>query len=110
MTSKNCRHESRYRQTVTPSSLLARVTIVTRGANLGQIKSFPLSAELISMATPIHRLAGHSAKRLCLRKTPFIQSRPSMRSLSAYLPRRYAVPYEPTKLIPTNEDFVHPTN
>jgi NADH dehydrogenase (ubiquinone) Fe-S protein 2 len=61
------------------------------------------------MATSIRRLAGHSAKRLCLRQTPFIQLRPSMRSLSAYLPRGYAVPYEPTKLIPTNEDFVHPT-
>jgi NADH dehydrogenase (ubiquinone) Fe-S protein 2 len=61
------------------------------------------------MATSIHRLAGHSAKRLCLRQTSFVRSRPSMRSLSAYFPQRYAVPYEPTKLIPTDEDFgIHP--
>ena len=51
------------------------------------------------------RLAGRSAKRLCFR--PAI---PPSRAFSAISSRRYAEPYEGTKLIPTDEHFAHPTD
>lgn len=59
----------------------------------------------IEMAS-IARLAGRSAKRICLRpkmakSTAF---RPPARAFSA-LPARCAEPYEGTKLIPTDEHF-----
>ena len=67
------------------------------------------------MAASITRLAGHSAKRICLRpalhKTS--ASRASARAFSTVPSRRYAEPqpaYEGTRLIPTNEHFSHPTD
>jgi NADH dehydrogenase (ubiquinone) Fe-S protein 2 len=65
------------------------------------------------MAVSLTRLAGRSAKRLCLRPAlPRSAStlRASTRAFSAAPSRRYADPYEPTKLIPTDEHFGHPTN
>jgi NADH dehydrogenase (ubiquinone) Fe-S protein 2 len=64
------------------------------------------------MVGSISRLAGHSAKRLCLR--PILPrattSGASSRSFSAICSRKYAEPYQATRLIPTNEHFAHPTN
>jgi len=59
------------------------------------------------MAASIARLAGHSAKRLCLR--PALPKAASLRAFSA-VPSRKAEPYEGTRLIPTDEHFAHPTN
>jgi NADH dehydrogenase (ubiquinone) Fe-S protein 2 len=59
------------------------------------------------MAASAYRLAGRGIQRFCRS----IQSRPSTRSLSASYTQRYAEPYEPTRLIPTAEDFgVYPTS
>jgi len=56
------------------------------------------------MAASIYRLAGQSAKRLCLRHTPSKLSAP--RAISTSLHRRYAGPaYEGTRLVPVNEHF-----
>jgi NADH dehydrogenase (ubiquinone) Fe-S protein 2 len=65
------------------------------------------------MAASIYRLAGQSAKRLCLRpaiSTPSIP-RASIRSISSSLARKAtAEPYEGTRLIPVDSNFGHPTN
>lgn len=58
------------------------------------------------MAASLARLAGHSAKRLCLR--PALPR--SSRAFSALPSRRHAAPYEGTKLIPTDSNFSHPTS
>jgi NADH dehydrogenase (ubiquinone) Fe-S protein 2 len=59
------------------------------------------------MAASIYRLAGQSAKRLCLRPFPSKPALPlgATRSLSASYPQRYAEPYEGTRLVPTDETF-----
>lgn len=58
------------------------------------------------MATSIYRLAGQTAKRLCIRPLPAkLTPRLSTRSISASIPRRYAEPYEGTRLIPVDEHF-----
>lgn len=68
------------------------------------------------MAASIARLAGHSAKRICLRPALHKTSAPRASSAPAFstVPsRRYADPsalYEPTRLIATNERFSHPTD
>jgi len=64
------------------------------------------------MAASITRLAGRNAKRLCLRPVLSKASAPraSIRAFSAAPSRRYAEPYEGTRLIPTDEHFAHPTN
>lgn len=64
------------------------------------------------MAASIARLAGRNAKRLCLRPGLSTTSSPraSIRTFSAVPSRRYAEPYEGTRLIPTDEHFAHPTN
>jgi NADH dehydrogenase (ubiquinone) Fe-S protein 2 len=63
------------------------------------------------MAASIARLAGHSAKRLCVR--PALSQTTLPRTLRAFsaIPSRYAeaAPYEGTRLIPTNEHFGYPT-
>jgi NADH dehydrogenase (ubiquinone) Fe-S protein 2 len=58
------------------------------------------------MAASIARLAGRSAKRLCLRPLPWSFAR----SFSAVSCQRYANLYEGTQLIPTDEHFAHPTD
>ena len=57
------------------------------------------------MASSFARIAGHSAKRLCLRPRapPSILSNPITRSVSSSIPRHYAEPYEGTKLVPLDE-------
>jgi len=63
------------------------------------------------MAASITRLAGHNAKRLCLRPAlPKTSPRASIRAFSAIPSRRYAEPYAGTRLIPTDEHFSYPTN
>jgi NADH dehydrogenase (ubiquinone) Fe-S protein 2 len=63
------------------------------------------------MAASIARLAGHSAKRLCLRPALAASLVPRYsRAFSSVPARRYAEPYEGTKLIPTDEHFAHPTS
>lgn len=59
------------------------------------------------MASSFARLAGHSAKRLCLRPSPprARLSRALARSIATSIPRHYAEPQEGTKLIPTDEQF-----
>jgi NADH dehydrogenase (ubiquinone) Fe-S protein 2 len=60
------------------------------------------------MAASIARLAGHSAKRLCVRPAlSQITLLRTSRAFSAILSRRYATeaPYEGTRLIPVNEHF-----
>jgi NADH dehydrogenase (ubiquinone) Fe-S protein 2 len=60
------------------------------------------------MSASIARLAGHNAKRLCVRQPKSILRTQAFSALS----RRYAeqTTYEPTRLIPTDDHFVHPTN
>jgi NADH dehydrogenase (ubiquinone) Fe-S protein 2 len=62
------------------------------------------------MAASIARLAGHNAKRLCLRPSTLSTPRAPIRAFSALPVQRYAEPYERTKLIPTDEHFAHPTD
>lgn len=64
------------------------------------------------MAGSLTRLAGHSAKRLCLRPglPRSTTSRVPVRAFSAVSSQRYAEPYQATRLIPTNEHFAHPTD
>lgn len=64
------------------------------------------------MAASISRLAGQSAKRLCLRPSPtkFAIPRVSTRALSVSSIHRYADLYEGTRLIPVDEHFSHPTD
>lgn len=68
------------------------------------------------MPVSFARLAGHTAKRLCLTPRPHIASlsRPICRSISTSLPRHYAaVDHEAptaTRLIPTDPTFSHPTD
>ena len=58
------------------------------------------------MATSFARLAGQSAKRLCIRPQPSVRStRLLRRSIATSLPRHYAEPYEGTKLIPVDDRF-----
>ncbi|KAK3178933.1 NADH:ubiquinone oxidoreductase 49kD subunit [Lepraria neglecta] len=65
------------------------------------------------MASPFARLAGHSAKRLCLRPATSLP-RTLSRTVTASLPRHYASPAEPsaeqtgTRLVPVDERFGHP--
>jgi NADH dehydrogenase (ubiquinone) Fe-S protein 2 len=55
----------------------------------------------------LHRLAGHGAKRLCLRAPRTT----TLRTFSVSSRRRYAEPlYEGTKLVPTDSDFAHPAD
>jgi len=64
------------------------------------------------MASSFARLAGHSAKRLCLRTAPPRTTfSPLARSITASAPRHYAdVSYEGTKLVPARDDFsAHPS-
>jgi NADH dehydrogenase (ubiquinone) Fe-S protein 2 len=63
------------------------------------------------MAGSIYRLAGQSAKRLCLRPS---SSKSTLqlgqkRCFAASVRRRYAEPYGGTRLIPTDEHFSGPT-
>ncbi len=64
------------------------------------------------MAASITRLAGRNAKRLCSRSGLSNPPAPraSFRAFSAVPARRYAQPYEGTRLIPTDEHFAHPTD
>ncbi len=66
----------------------------------------------VKMASPFARLAGHSAKRVCLRPaTPrSLLPRPVARCLSTTLPRHLAEPYEGTRLIPVDERFGQSTS
>jgi NADH dehydrogenase (ubiquinone) Fe-S protein 2 len=63
-----------------------------------------------------YRLAGHGAKRLCLRPAALAPSSRSPAPLSRFLSttalQRYAEPanYEKTRLIPTDADFEHPSD
>ena len=56
------------------------------------------------------RLAGHSAKRLCLRSGPpcinFLS--PFARTIATSAPRRYAEAHEGTRLVPVGDDFSSP--
>ena len=69
------------------------------------------SLKVAAMAASISRLAGHSAKRLCLRPA-LSKSTSRTRPFSALSTRQYAqkVRYEATRLIPTDEAFAPPTN
>lgn len=60
------------------------------------------------MAASLARLAGHSAKRLCLR--PALPIARTSRAFSSVPSLRYAEPYHGTKLIPTDSNFSHPTD
>jgi NADH dehydrogenase (ubiquinone) Fe-S protein 2 len=67
------------------------------------------------MPAPFARLAGHTAKRLCLHASrPQLRTalppRPIARCLSTTLPRRYAqvAEGERTRLVPTDSDFGRP--
>ncbi len=72
-----------------------------------------------TMASPFARLAGHSAKRLCLRpatpRTP-LRHRSYKRTIATSSPRHYATPSDQaaeqtgTRLIPVDERFGHPIN
>lgn len=69
------------------------------------------------MSASLARLAGHSAKRLCLNAPrpqlrAAIPCRPIARCLSTSLPRRYAQVEEEqrTRLVPTDENFGGPIN
>jgi NADH dehydrogenase (ubiquinone) Fe-S protein 2 len=63
------------------------------------------------MAASIYRLAGQSAKRLCLRTSPSKFALPlATRSFSTSFPRHYAEPYEGTRLVPTDEHFTGAEN
>lgn len=54
----------------------------------------------------LYRLAGRNAKRLCLRSV----ATPSVRAFSSSCLRKYAEPYQGTRLIPVDEDFAHPND
>jgi NADH dehydrogenase (ubiquinone) Fe-S protein 2 len=62
----------------------------------------------------LYRLAGHSAKRLCLRPTIASTTAATLRrsrALSGTAVRRYAEPaYEGTRLVPVDSNFSHPTD
>jgi NADH dehydrogenase (ubiquinone) Fe-S protein 2 len=67
------------------------------------------------MPAPFARLAGHTAKRLCLNASrpqlrTALPSRPIARCLSTSLPRRYAQVEENqrTRMVPTDENFGRP--
>lgn len=64
----------------------------------------------ISMAASLTRLAGRSAKRLCLRPALPLSPRAPIRAFSAAPSLRSPEPYQGTRLIPTNEHFAHPTD
>ena len=57
------------------------------------------------MAASFIRLAGHSAKRICLR--PSISRTaiplPISRSIATTIPRHYATPYQPTTIVPDTD-------
>lgn len=70
-----------------------------------------------TMATSLYRLAGRSAKRLCLRPSPSSPitgaATPAFRSrtLSTTALQRYAEPaYEGTRIVPTDESFSRPAD
>jgi len=58
----------------------------------------------------MYRLAGRSAKRLCLRPSSTRASSLAIRPFSSSTSRRYAEPFEGqgTRLTPTDSDFSHP--
>ena len=59
------------------------------------------------MAASFVRLAGHSAKRLCLRNAaPKVASR----SIATTVRRQYAAETGTTRLVPTDENFAHTTD
>lgn len=62
------------------------------------------------MASSFARLAGHSAKRLCLRTAPPRTTfSPFTRSIITSVPRHYAdVSHEGTRLVPVGDDFSSP--
>lgn len=62
------------------------------------------------MASSFARLAGHSAKRLCLRPAASRTTiSPLTRSITTSIPRHYAdVSHEGTRLVPAREDFSGP--
>jgi NADH dehydrogenase (ubiquinone) Fe-S protein 2 len=69
------------------------------------------------MATSLYRLAGRSAKRLCLRPSTsspiIVAAAPAFRSrtLSTTALQRYAEPaYEGTRIVPTDESFSRPAD
>ena len=64
------------------------------------------------MASSFARLAGHSAKRLCLRSAAprTTLSSPFTRSIATSIPRHYAEAHEGTKLVPTDERFGMPAD
>ena len=63
------------------------------------------------MAASMYRLAGQSAKRLCFPPAPAKSAlRPGQkRCFAASVSRRYAEPYEGTRLVPTDEYFLGST-
>ena len=57
------------------------------------------------------RLSGHGAKRLCVNPASIVTGpRLLNRFIATSLPRKYAEPYEGTRLIPVDKDFAHPVN
>lgn len=60
------------------------------------------------MVSSFVRLAGYSAKRLCIHRATL--PHPTTRCIATSLPRLYAEPYEGTKLIPVDDRFSHPIN
>lgn len=71
---------------------------------------FSILSSFITMAASIYRLAGQSAKRLCLRPHPSNSAirLGQKRCFVASVSRRYAEPYEGTRLVPTDEHFSGP--
>lgn len=58
------------------------------------------------MASSLYRLAGLSAKRLCLRQsTPNLSVPVATRTFKTVASKRYAEPYEGTRLVPSDEHF-----
>ena len=59
------------------------------------------------MASSLYRLAGPSAKRLCLRQNPYTKLAipAATRTFKSVASRRYAEPYEGTRLVPSDEHF-----
>jgi NADH dehydrogenase (ubiquinone) Fe-S protein 2 len=62
------------------------------------------------MAASIYRLAGQGTKRICQRPVPskFALPRASTRPFSISTARKYAEPYEGTRLVPTDAHFALP--
>ena len=66
------------------------------------------------MASSFARLAGHSAKRLCLRPATSLLPRTLHRTVTISHPRHYAAPADSeqvgTTIVPVDERFGHPIN